>query len=466
MEEELQYYHTEPIATAGKSESNLAYVLYTSGSTGQPKGVQIEHKALVNRIDWMQKKYQLTTEDRVLQKTPFSFDVSVWEFMWTLSFGAKLVIAKPEGHKDPMYLTQLMAKEKVSIVHFVPSMLDAYLNASDTKFSNKVRHVFCSGEALKVASAKLLHERGPHVNLHNLYGPTEAAIDVSSYYCKNITEQENVPIGKPIQNTELYVLDKALNLCPKGVPGELYIGGVGLARGYLNQADLTAEKFIGNPFGEGKLYKTGDLVRYLPDDNLAFIERLDNQVKIRGFRIELGEIAQQLRACNEIDTCVVLTQNLGESDKWIVAYIKLDLMCEMEFNKSLFISRLKETLKQSLPDFMIPSVFLIVDEWPLTANGKMDIKALPVPDNVPFENKYVAPETEVEKTLVKIWAEVLEISKSELSITANFFDLGGHSLSLFSMVSMTNKNGIKLTIGDVRKNQSIESLAKYLSSKN
>ncbi|MCP5006042.1 MAG: amino acid adenylation domain-containing protein, partial [Planctomycetes bacterium] len=303
------YAATNPERVAHQQSSSLAYVIYTSGSTGQPKGVMVEHQALMNRIDWMQNAYNLKSDDCVLQKTPYNFDVSVWEFVWTLGYGGRLVIAKPDGHKEPEYLNQLIQQEQITILHFVPSMLSVYLGTPQTKLSASVRYIFCSGEELDLRVVNAVSELAPHVSLHNLYGPTEAAIDVSSFACSTVSGHQSVPIGKPIQNIQFIVLDGNLSCCSRGVIGELYIGGAGLARGYLNQPELTAERFIQTPFSdnpEERLYKTGDFVRYLSDGNLEFIGRIDEQVKIRGFRIELGEIEYQLSQSDKVASSLVL----------------------------------------------------------------------------------------------------------------------------------------------------------------
>ncbi|MGA4607266.1 amino acid adenylation domain-containing protein [Pseudoalteromonas maricaloris] len=303
--------------------SNLAYVIYTSGSTGKPKGVLVEHLALVNRIDWMQKAFPVSHQDKILQKTPFSFDVSVWEFLWGLGVGAHLVLSKPQGHKDPVYLAELIKEQAITVLHFVPSMLDAFLSLEE--LGQSIRYLFCSGEALRVETVRKVRDKFPHIGLHNLYGPTEAAIDVSHFPCEEFERYPNVPIGKPIQNIALLVLDKQLNLCPIGVPGELHIGGVGLARGYLNNSALTASKFISNPFdssGTSRLYKTGDLVRYLPDMNIEYLGRLDDQVKVRGRRIELGEIEQCLNEIPIVESSKVVVREQALADKVLVAYLQ------------------------------------------------------------------------------------------------------------------------------------------------
>ncbi|WP_236186684.1 AMP-binding protein, partial [Pseudomonas juntendi] len=328
---------TNPVVAALNAR-HLAYVIYTSGSTGLPKGVMNEHAGVVNRLLWMQDAYGLDAADVVLQKTPFSFDVSVWEFLWPLQTGARLVMARPGGHRDPEYLREVITREHVTTLHFVPSMLDVFLSSTapvagaatqapvgaascreraaqrpqdfqaDTITAGAAAQpdhnpmprlplvrVICSGEALPGNLVRRFHAQLPTVELHNLYGPTEAAVDVSAWHCTSAPD--NTPIGKPIANTTLYILDDQQQPVPQGVAGELYIGGVQVARGYLNRAELTAERFIDDPFVPGaRLYRTGDLARHLPDGNIEYLGRNDDQVKLRGLRIELGEIQAGLTA--------------------------------------------------------------------------------------------------------------------------------------------------------------------------
>ncbi|MES1210782.1 MAG: amino acid adenylation domain-containing protein, partial [Acidobacteriota bacterium] len=289
----------------------LAYVLYTSGSTGTPKGVMIPHRGIVNRLQWMQEAYGLTAEDRVLQKTPFGFDVSVWEFFWPLLTGARLVFAQPEGHKDPRYLADLIAREKITTVHFVPSMLEVFLETPGLEALASLRRVVASGEALPPQLVRRFFSRLPQAELHNLYGPTEASVDVSFWPCVPEPPGDVVPIGRPIANHQLHVVDRFLAPQPVGAPGELLLGGPGLARGYLGRPDLTAEAFIPDPFGEGpggRLYRTGDLVRRLADGTVHYLGRIDHQVKIRGFRIELGEIEAALTRLPGVREAVVLVR--------------------------------------------------------------------------------------------------------------------------------------------------------------
>jgi amino acid adenylation domain-containing protein len=298
---------------------HLCYVIYTSGSTGKPKGVQIEHRALVNRIHWMQKRYALDWRDVVLQKTPYSFDVSVWEFFWPMTAGASVVFAAPGGHKDVGYLEELINDEKITTLHYVPSMLNSFLENARADCGS-VRQIFCSGEALDKKGVDHYRSRFPNAALHNLYGPTEAAIDVTAYDCSRLN-YPFVPIGTPIDNIQIYILDQHGQLQPIGAPGELQIGGDGLARGYLNRPELTREKFVANPFVPGtRLYKTGDLARWLDDGDIQYLGRIDTQVKIRGFRIELGEIEARLDQHSGIQDSAVVAQGEGANKRLIAFY--------------------------------------------------------------------------------------------------------------------------------------------------
>lgn len=406
---------------------NSIYVIYTSGSTGKPKGVINTHQGLCNRLFWMQNTYQLVPGDRILQKTPFSFDVSVWEFFWPLLNGACLVMAKPEGHKDSYYLVQLIINQQITTLHFVPSMLQVFLEENNLECCTSIKQVFCSGEAL---SLELQNQFFKHFDaeLHNLYGPTEAAIDVTAWTCIPDSNLSTVPIGYPIANTQIYVLDTHLQPVPVGVPGELHIGGVGLARGYYNRPKLTAEKFIPNPFNSqqksDRLYKTGDLVRYLWDGKLEYLGRLDYQVKIRGLRIELGEIETVLQQHPDVKSCRVIAQNNRLNEQYLVAYIILQ---EESSQIEPIDKKIRKFLADKLSDYMIPNHFINLDEFPLTPSGKLDRQSLPKFNN--FDQKssvYVAPQNAIEEKIVAIWQEVLKIEK--IGIHDNFFELGGHSL--------------------------------------
>ncbi|WP_048319858.1 non-ribosomal peptide synthetase, partial [Crocosphaera watsonii] len=383
------------------SIDNLIYIIYTSGSTGKPKGTMNTHQGVVNRLLWMQDTYQLTTRDRVLQKTPFSFDVSAWEFWWPLMTGACLVVAQPEGHKDPTYLIKLIKEQQITILHFVPSMLQIFLEEADEESCSSLRKVFSSGEALTVALEEKFFSR-LKAELHNLYGPTEAAIDVTFWQCQANSQRSSVPIGRPIANTQTYILDVNLQPVPVGVPGELYLGGVQLARGYLNRPELTAERFIENPFrenfGYSRLYKTGDLVCYLPDGNIEYLGRLDNQVKIRGLRIELGEIEAQIAQYETVKEAVVIAKEKIAGDKRLVAYLV------PQEESTVNSSKLRKFLREKLPNYMIPSAFVTLEELPLTPNGKIDRKALP--DDIGTQissDEIVLPSTPIENLLAGIW---------------------------------------------------------------
>ncbi len=354
--EEASRYEAEEVSAEVDSQG-LAYMIYTSGSTGQPKGAMNTHGAILNRLLWMQAAYQLTGEDRVLQKTPFSFDVSVWEFFWPLMTGACLVVAQPEGHKDSAYLVKVISEQQVTTLHFVPSMLQVFLEEPNVASCANLKRVFCSGEALPYSLKERFLDR-LNADLHNLYGPTEAAVDVTYWECERGSDKEVVPIGRPIANTQIYLLDEYLQPVPLGVPGELHIGGVGLARGYLKRAELTAEKFIPDPFSpnlDARLYKTGDLARYLPDGNIEFLGRIDFQVKIRGFRIELGEIESSLEYNPLVQTAVVTARDYAAGDKRLVSYIipdqqraaRLSHLLQLE-RKGLFVDRLRYELPNGM----------------------------------------------------------------------------------------------------------------------
>ncbi len=379
----------------------------------------------------MQEEYGLGAEDAVLQKTPFSFDVSVWEFFWPLLTGACLVVALPGGHRDSAYLVKLIAEQKITTLHFVPSMLQVFLREEGLDTLRCLRRVICSGEALPFELQERFFSR-LGAELHNLYGPTEASVDVSFWACKRESHRRSVPIGRPIANTEIHLLDSHLQPVPVGVPGELYIRGDGVARGYLNRPELTAEKFVPNPVGNdpgARLYKTGDLARRLPDGNIEFLGRTDDQVKIRGFRIELGEIETALGQHPAIRETVVLAREDAPGEKRLAAYI----VAPQQSASS--ISDLRGFLAEKLPEHMVPSVFVFLDALPLTSNGKIDRRNLPAPDQSrpEQENPFVAPRTSVEELLARIWGEVLELE--QVGIHDNFFALGGHSLLLTQIVA-------------------------------
>ncbi|AXC15239.1 hypothetical protein ACPOL_5995 [Acidisarcina polymorpha] len=436
---------------------HLAYVIYTSGSTGAPKGVMIEHRSLVNRLVWMQQAYGLNSTDAVLQKTPFSFDVSVWEFFWPLLYGARLVMARPEGHKDPGYLVEAINQNKITTVHFVPSMLQVFLEHPDAASCTSLVRVMASGEALPPSAMRRFHQRLPQTELHNLYGPTEATVDVTAWACDWDPARTSIPIGKPIANTQIYILDEDGAPVTVGATGELYIGGIGVARGYLNRAALTTERFLSDPFSDdprARMYRTGDLCRWLPDGNIEYLGRNDFQVKIRGFRIELGEIESRLAEHPEVREAVVVAREDVSGDKRLVAYVVLAPGANLRDRD------LRDALGRKVPDYMVPSAFVLLAAMPVTVNGKLDRSALPSPteanrlgvdlqtgaaqavaeagkqpadfmlagegaDSSRLDN-YVPPSDELEVELVQIWEEILGVKR--IGIRDDFFKLGGHSL--------------------------------------
>lgn len=408
------------------SEDADAYVIYTSGSTGNPKGVVNTHRGICNRILWMQDAYHLQKEDCILQKTPYTFDVSVWEFFWPLLFGAKLVIAKPEGHKDPEYLVETIVKEKITVIHFVPSMLKVFLSCFDCRKCTSLRNVMCSGEALtrNVVTQYYQNLKAP---LINLYGPTEAAVDVSYWDTSDSTIKEIVPIGRPISNLKLYKLSEDLKFTPYHVPGELYISGIGLARGYLNNEQLTNEKFIKNPWDSGdydRIYKTGDLVKFIPDGNIVYLDRIDNQVKLNGQRIELEEIERKILEIPEIKDAVVVVNKNGLGDQYLIGFY----VSGKELETSLLIGH----LSNSLMEYMIPKVYCRVEKIPLSANGKIDRKELLNYHLISMNDIVSPPETKMEKIIVEIFEKVLK--KSPIGREDNFFYVGGNSLRIAEVV--------------------------------
>src|SRR5579862_218832 len=438
---------------------NLAYMIYTSGSTGQPKGAMNTHRGICNRLLWMQEQYGLTGADTVLQKTPFSFDVSVWEFFWPLLLGARLVLAKPGGHRDPAYLADLITEERITVLHFVPSMLAIFLDEPKAKRCGSLRHVICSGEALPFNLQEKFFHLMP-AQLHNLYGPTEAAVDVTYWACQRDSERNIVPIGRPVANTQIYILDRNLRPVPIGVAGELHIGGVQVGRGYRNRPELTNEKFIPDPFSqdpEARLYKTGDLCRWLAGGIVEYLGRMDFQVKIRGQRIELGEIEAALGRNEAVKQCVVLAREDSAGDKSLVAYF------EPWAGSPPQAGALRQFLNQQLPDYMVPAAFLAVEKLPLSPNGKIDRKALPAPEKerTAIPNSYAPPRDPVEQVLVQLWAKVLRATT--VGVHDNFFELGGHSLLAVRLVTEIEKvYGKRLPLATLLRAPTIAELAEIL----
>ncbi|GGK41953.1 non-ribosomal peptide synthetase [Nocardia camponoti] len=474
--------------------ADLAYVLFTSGSTGKPKGVAVTHAAIVNRLVWMQDAYQLTGDDVVLQKTPITFDVSVWELFWPLQIGATLVVARPDGHRDPAYLADVIARARVGVAHFVPSMLAAFLAEPRAAEAVSLRQVFASGEALPAADAQRLRALIPGVAVHNLYGPTEAAVDVSFH---EVTDADNltVPIGAPVANTALHVLDARLRPVPVGVPGELYLAGVQLARGYLSRPDITADRFVANPLGEPgeRMYRTGDLVIRTRTGELEYLGRTDFQVKLRGLRIELGEIEAVLTALPEVERAVVTVRDDGTGD-YLAAYVvptapsgvseatsaegvaaaadtaaergalaasadagrdaagsdaatantvagtanteggkpePVDAPGVSTVTLDIDLDNVRAHAQRALPAYMVPTAFVVLNQFPVNASGKLDRRALPAPEVTTRE--FRDPATESEQLVAIVFADVLGVD--QVGADDGFFELGGNSLIATRVVS-------------------------------
>lgn len=417
--DELMQTSTALHQAADLSADQLAYLIYTSGSTGKPKGAGNTHRALANRIAWMQSAYRLRPDDVVLHKTPFGFDVSVWEFVWPLAVGAKLAISAPGDHRDPARLVAAIETHRVTTLHFVPSMLAVFLGYLDdfkaAARCQSIERIVASGEALAPELVARVAQLLPRARLHNLYGPTEAAIDVSHWTCEaDGSRTASVPIGHPIANLQLHVLDTALHPVPAGAAGELYLGGAGLARGYLGRSGLTAERFVPDPFVPGaRLYRTGDLARRRADGALDYLGRIDTQVKLRGQRIELGEIEALLRTAAGVHDAVVIVRN-----EQLIGYVARGA------GSTLDQGPLFDLLHAQLPAYMVPAQLIELDALPVTPNGKCDRNALPAP--VRQDKPAAALQTDTERELAAIWQRVLRLDTIDRD--DDFFMLGGHSL--------------------------------------
>lgn len=421
----ISLYDMDNVATIAAGD-NLAYVLYTSGSTGKPKAVMIAHRAIVNHMHWMISTFNFTKTDRILQKTPFSFDASVWEFYAPLISGGELIMAHPGGHQDPLYIINAIQKHKITIFQAVPTLLQVLVQEKGFSSCQNLRHVFSGGEVLSPSLAQGVMMTLPQGQLHNLYGPTETCIDSVFWTCRDL-EAQRIPIGSPIANMRAYVLDSRLNPVPIGVAGELHLSGDGLASGYLHNSETTAEKFIPNPFYHPdhdpctRLYKTGDSVRYDNDGRLEYAGRLDYQVKLRGYRIELGEIENVLKEHPAIKEVVAV----AKEEHGLVAYVVT--------HEKLSSKEIQDFLKARLPEHMIPSFVVFLDALPLTSSGKIDRQALPEPSVTLKHEDYICPRTETEGILASVWAQLLGIER--VGIDDNFFELGGHSLLAMQVMS-------------------------------
>jgi amino acid adenylation domain-containing protein len=418
---------------ASAAADDLAYVIFTSGSTGRPKGVMISHRAICNHMYWMQTAFPLTPDDRVLQRTACSFDASVWEFYAPLVAGACLILAPAGGRFDPRALVEAIGAHRVSILQLVPAMLALVLEECDLSACASLRRVFCGGEPLGRELQERFFER-LEASLHNLYGPTEACIDAVYWTCSRTDARHTVPIGRPIANTQVYVLNPDRKPAPIGVDGELYIGGAGLARGYVNRPDLTAERFIPHPFGDpnARLYRTGDRVRYLPDGALEFLGRLDDQVKIRGVRVETGEVEAALRRHADVKGAAVVAREDVSGDRRLVAYVIAHAGTRPAYEE------MRRFLRETLPEAMVPSAFVRLDAFPLGPNGKLDRLLLPAPAvrRPDLPDAFVAATTPVEEAIVQIWSDVLRVDP--VGIHDDFFYLGGHSLLATQVMSRVN----------------------------
>ncbi len=423
---------SEENSVSGVTADNLAYVMYTSGSTGRPKGVMICHRGVCNYLYWRQAYFPLTEADRLLQTASLSFDDSVWELFEPLMVGAQVVMVPPGGEQDSEYLIRLVTERQITAACFVPSLLRGFLDEQGVEACRSLWRVTTGGEVLTVELQERFFSRLA-ANLYNGYGPTEATMSATFWSCERGSDQRAVPIGRPIHNTQIYLLDHRLQPVPVGVPGELFIGGVGLARSYLNRPELTAEKFIPHPFSAepgARLYRTGDLARYRPDGNLEFLGRIDDQAKIRGFRVEPGEVEAVLREHPTVREGAVVVREIVPGEKRLVAYV----VPARELAPP--VGELRGFLKEKLPEYMVPSAFVVLDALPLTPNGKVDRRALPAPDyqsRPELGGTFVAPGTPVEETLAGIWAEVLGLER--VGVHDDFFELGGHSLLATRVVS-------------------------------
>ncbi|MGW5714880.1 non-ribosomal peptide synthase/polyketide synthase [Amycolatopsis sp. NPDC003865] len=441
-----------PVTGPEASTKDLAYAIYTSGSTGRPKGVLVPHEGIVNRLMWTQAEYGLGADDRVLQKTPSSFDVSVWEFFWPLLTGATLVVARPGGHRDPAYLAELIRAERITTVHFVPSMLQAFLLDPAAATCTGLRRVLCSGEALPAELQARFFATLPGVELHNLYGPTEASVDVTSWACR--PGETSVPIGRPVWNTRTYVLDAELKPVAPGVAGELYLAGIQLARGYHGRPGLTSERFVASPHRPGeRMYRTGDLARWSDDGALHYLGRTDHQVKIRGLRVELGEIEAVLDRQPGVGGSCVLAREDREGDQRLVGYVVPD-------GAAPDVGALRAALAENLPEYMVPAAFVVLEDLPLTPSGKLDRKALPAPDWSAARTGR-APRTPREAALCALFSEILGVDG--VGIDDGFLALGGHSLLAAKLVSRIRATlGVEAGIGDVFRAPTPAGLAELL----
>jgi len=437
---------------------NLAYIMYTSGSTGKPKGVMVPHRAINNHMLWMQHTFPLSDSDSVIQKTPYSFDASVWEIYAPLITDATLVIARNGGHKDCKYLTDLIISNQITAVKLAPSLLRMLVEEPQLNECTCIKHVFCGSEVLPQELVKRFYNILPKSHLHNMYGPTETAVDVTWWSC-DLEEEGSVPIGKAVANTQIYILNDNLDPVAVGESGELHIGGIQVACGYLNRPELTKRKFITDPFSKNQdalLYKSGDIARYRSDGSIEYLGRIDHQIKINGIRIEAGEIESTLESHPSVkQVVVVIKKNI--SDQRLVAYVVLKKGMPSQ------VKILRKYLEEKLPDYMVPNLFLILDELPLTSSGKIDRAALPEPDNKrpTIDTAYVSPHNKLEQHLASIWCELLNIDR--VGINDKFFELGGTSILAAQFISRIREElGENIYIVSIFESPSIAEYIKFL----
>ncbi|MBO1414063.1 non-ribosomal peptide synthetase [Streptomyces sp. FH025] len=457
-----------PVPVSGPRD--LAYVIYTSGSTGRPKGVQVEHRSVVNRLEWMQRRYPVGGGDVLLQKTPVTFDVSVWELFWWASTGAGLALLPPRGERDPGVILGTVEAHRVSVAHFVPSMLGPFLDLleEDPALLDRIaslRLVFCSGEALTPAQVNRFNRvfaaaGATAPRLVNLYGPTEATVDVTYHDCPGDTAEavRRVPIGRPIDNVRLYVVGAYGDLQPTGVPGELCVAGVCVARGYLGRPELDSAAFVADPFtpgtevppgeGRGRMYRTGDRARWLADGTLEYLGRLDDQVKIRGNRVELGEVRDRLAAFPGVRDAIVVDRNSPARGVHLVGYYVAD--------EDVRPADLRARLLDSLPEFMIPAFFVRIDRIPLTANGKADRRRLPAPA-VEADARNAEPTNEIEAKIAAAWSVVLETDG--IGVDQDYYSLGGDSIMMLRIQAEARRAGVHFTLADMVRNPTVAALA-------
>ncbi|MCK5055225.1 MAG: amino acid adenylation domain-containing protein, partial [Candidatus Aminicenantes bacterium] len=445
----------EPTPSAG----GLAYVIYTSGSTGKPKGVVVEHRSVVNILTDLQKKYPLNESDTYFLKTSYVFDVSVAELFGWFFAGGRLAVLKKGGEKDPGEIITAIERTAVTHINFVPSMFNAFVDELKEENIHKLstlKYIFLAGEALLPELVDKFRRFNTGIVLEDIYGPTEGTIYSSYFSLTRWQDGTSIPIGKPVQNVELYILDKDNNMQPIGVPGELCIAGKNLARGYLNQPELTAEKFVSGGVGSDFLYKTGDLARWLPDGDVEYLGRLDYQVKIRGYRIELGEIESQLLKHEDVKEAVVIARDDKAGDNYLCAYI-------VAKNPDHVGANFRQYLARTLPTYMIPAHFVEIEELPLTPTGKIDRKTLPEPE-IKTGSGYAAPTNETEKRLVAIWADVLRIDMSVSGVDDNFFESGGHSLKVTRLLGRVHKEfNTEVPFSQIFKTPTVRGLASYIN---